>query len=206
MPRHFLNRARKEFRFNVHGMRETILALSERVNRKVQVLKLGWQAAELSDQVEAVYQRLGQDLALLLANGDRQPSQELPTHEARLALTAANGQLGVLRNELVRIDGLVRELETEVLRDDLLKLQQDLTSRMLGLERLMLPAGSPASGHSCAELSLPGDLHIVAVFRGPTVLDRPEQSPLRDGDIVIVLGPRAALKTAQHKFVPPLSL
>jgi hypothetical protein len=205
MPRHFFNRARKELRLNIHGLREVILALSERVNRKVQVLKLGWQAAHLSDQVETVYQHLGENLALLLANGERQSSPELPTNEARLALTTATGQLTVLRNELARIDGLVRELETEVLRDDLLKLQQDLTSRMLSLERVVLPAGSPAAGHSFAELSLPGDLHLVAVLRGPTVLDRPEQSPLRDGDIVIVLGQRAALKAAQPRFVPPLS-
>jgi hypothetical protein len=205
MPRHFLNRARKELRFNVHGLRETILALSERVNRKVQVLKLGWQAAELSDQVEAVYQQLGQNLVLLLANDERHLAPHLPTSDVLLALTAANGQLGLLRNELARIDGLVRELEAEVLRDDLLKLQQDLTSRMLSLERLVLPAGSPAAGRSFTELALPTDLHLVAVLRGPTALDQPAQSALRDGDIVIVLGPRAALKAAQPQLVPPLS-
>jgi hypothetical protein len=205
MPRHFLNRVQKELRVNVQGLREVILAVSERVNRKVQVLKLDWHAADLSDQVEAIQQELGQTLAMLLGSSEGQ-LQTLPTHEALQALTKAIGQLRSLRHELVRIDGLVRELETEILREDLLKFQQDLTSRTLTLERYVLPLGAPAVGRSFTDLGLGSAVRLVAVFRGPTLLDHAEQTSLRDGDTVVLLGPGAELKAAQPKFILPISL
>jgi TrkA family protein len=206
IPRHFLNRVQTELRVNVRGLREAILALSERVNRKVQVLKLDWQAAELSDHIEAVHQELGRTLAMLLASADGQPLPHLPTQEALQALRQAMGQLGTLRHELVRIDGLVRELEAEILRDDLLKFQQDLTSRALTLERYILPAGAPAAGRSFMDLGLGPDVRLVAIFRGPTLLDRTDQIPLREGDTVVVLGSSAELKVAQLKFILPIAL
>ena len=42
MTAEFLQRIRKEFTLTLTGLRETVLAISERVNRKVQVLKLHW--------------------------------------------------------------------------------------------------------------------------------------------------------------------
>jgi NhaP-type Na+/H+ and K+/H+ antiporter len=116
------------------------------------------------------------------------------------------GQLGTLRHELHRIDGLVRELETEILRDDLLKFQQDLTSRMLTLERYVLAVGAPAAGRAFKDLGLGATVRLVAVFRGPTLLDRAEQIPLREGDTVIVMGPSGELKAAQPKFILSISL
>ena len=116
------------------------------------------------------------------------------------------GQLGTLRQEVVRIDGLVRELETEILRDDLLKFQQDLTSRALTLERYVLPVGAAAVGRSVRDLGLSPGVRLVAVFRGPTMLDRSDHIPLREGDTVIVLGPNTELKVAQLQFIVPVAL
>jgi TrkA-C domain len=205
MPANFLSRIRKDLAINLHGLREVILALSERVNRKVQVMKLHWQAAQLSDQIDAVYQQLGAELATLLGSGERRPASTLPSQNALLALTRATGQLRGLRGDLLRVDGLVGELEAETLRDDLLKLQQDLGTRGLGLERLIVATETPALGRSLKELGISATCRVVTVLRGTTQLDRPEDLPLRGGDIVLLLGRTADLSVARTLLHPPMS-
>jgi K+/H+ antiporter YhaU regulatory subunit KhtT len=203
MPTDFLQRARKELTVNVEGLREIILSISERVNRKVQVLKLHWQASQLSDQIDAVYQRLGQQVDTVLAGAERRIPEPVSRDQTDLALAEAVGQLSVLRRELLRVDGLVRELEADALRDELLKLQQDLGTRGLALERVLLSPQSPAAGRPLNELGLPTQLRLIAVLRGPTLLDRPGETPLRDGDVVVLLGRPADLKAGQRLLEPP---
>jgi hypothetical protein len=205
MPTNFLSRIGKDLAINLHGLREVILAISERVNRKVQVMKLHWQAAQLSDQIDAVYQQLGAELATLLGSGERRPAHTLPSQQALLALTRAIGQLRGLRGDLLRVDGLVGELEAETLRDELLKLQQDLGTRGLGLERMVVGNETPAVGRSLKELGISVSCRVVTVLRGTTQLDQPQDLPLRGGDIVLLLGRTADLSLARTLLHPPTS-
>jgi hypothetical protein len=202
-PANFLNRIRKDLTMNIQGVREVVLAISERVNRKVQVMKLHWQAAQLTDQIEAVHQHLGGELATLLG-GERRPAQALPSEDALRALSRAVGQLRGLRHDLVRVDGLVRELEAETLRDELLKLQQDLGTRGLVLDRIIVASETSAAGRSLKELGIPVTCRVVAVLRGPTQLNQPEDLPLRAGDIVLLFGRPADLQGARTLLHPPM--
>src|SRR5256885_16179074 len=85
MTTEFLQRIRKEISVTQDTVREVIIGLSERVNRKVQTLKLHWRAASLSDQRESVLQELGADLATLLAQASGVPERdsERPGAEGR---------------------------------------------------------------------------------------------------------------------------
>jgi len=199
----FLQRARKELKLNIAGLREIILTVSERVNRKVQVLKLQWQASQISDAIDAVYERLGERLDAVVAGMERRVPDRYQVEHAAGALATAVGQLNGLRRDLVKVDGLVRELEADVLRDDLLRLQQDLGSRGLALERTILSARSPAIGRALAELSLPAELRLIAILRGPAVLEQSVHAPLREGDVILWLGRSADLKAGQQLLQPP---
>jgi hypothetical protein len=204
MPPHFLNRIRKDLTINIQGVREVVLGLSERVNRKVQVMKLHWQAAQLADQIDAVSQHLGGELATLLGSGERRPAQALPSDDALQALSRAVGQLRGLRRDLGRVDGLVRELEAETLRDELLKLQQDLGTRGLTLDRILVATETSAIGRSLKELGIPMTCRVVAVLRGPTWLEQPDDLPLHAGDIVLLFGRPADLHDARALLHPPI--
>ena len=54
-----LQRVIKETKITLAGSRESVLAISERVNRKTQTLRLHWRAAVVRHQMEAEYVRVG---------------------------------------------------------------------------------------------------------------------------------------------------
>ena len=103
----------------------------------------------------------------------------------------------------MQIDALVRELEADTLREDLVRIQQDLTVRAATLERISVARGSAVLGQPVSQLSLPPATRVVAVCRGPAFLVVDQQLVLRAGDIVILIGPRAELKTAVSQFLEP---
>jgi len=203
MTTEFLQRIRKEFTLTLTGAREAILAVSERVNRKVQILKLHWQASSLIDHIESIQQETGAFLAEHLLR-DRAPSTQVshpippePIHPeiaAKLPTTAA--RIRLLKNDLQRIDALTRELEAEALSDDLRKIQRDLCTRSATVERIVVPAGSSVCGRAVAQLGLHPDVRVAAVLRGPALMTDLDSLPLRAGDIMLLVGPREELKHA----------
>src|SRR2546430_17241761 len=76
MTTEFLQRIRKEISVTQDTVREVIIGLSERVNRKVQTLKLHWRAASPSEQRESVLQELGAYLATLPAPASGLPESD----------------------------------------------------------------------------------------------------------------------------------
>ncbi|MGH7250814.1 MAG: TrkA C-terminal domain-containing protein [Nitrospiraceae bacterium] len=203
MTTEFLQRIRKEVSVTQDAVREIVIGLSERVNRKVQTLKLHWRAASLSDQRESALQELGAYLASLLVQTSGLPERDSERLGAEARVVEAASLVRGLKKESMEIDALVRELEADALREDLLRIQQDLTVRAATLERISVPQGSSVLGQPVSHLSLPPATRVVAVCRGPAFLAVDQHLVLRAGDIVILVGPRTELKTAVSQFIEP---
>jgi len=198
MNRDFLSRLRHETTVNLHALLEAVIAISERVTRKVQILKLHWQASRIHAHIDTVYEQLGAVLDNLLARAD--PTEALLSEEAHAPLAHAAQRIRSSKAELQHLEARRRELEAETLHDHLLKLQQDLSSRSLTIERVLLAPGSPAVGHTLGQLGLSSTTRIIAVFRGPTLLAALEGDTLRAGDLVVFLGPRGELEHLVLQF------
>ena len=203
MTTEFLQRIRKEVSVTQDAVREIVIGLSERVNRKVQTLKLHWRAASLSDQRESALQELGAYLATLLVQASGLPERDSEQLGAEARVGEAASRVRGLKKESMEIDALVRELEADALREDLLRIQHDLTVRAATLERISVPQGSSVLGQPVSHLSLPPATRVVAVCRGPAFLAVDQHLVLHAGDIVILVGPRTELKTAVSQFIEP---
>jgi len=195
----FLRRIRKEFVLTARGIHETVLAIAERVNRKVQILKLHWRAASLRDHIDRLHQQLGTELCAQLASVDTQRAGMLPMIEQRLAETAS--RVSRLKKELLLVDPQVRQIESEALREDLLNLERDLFLRFAAIERLRVVQGSSASGCTVRQLGLPPCVKIAAILRGPALFLDCETVLLKPGDTVILLGLRDELKAVLPLFL-----
>lgn len=192
MTTKFFHQIRRDLTLSLEGFRETVLAVAERVTRRVQILTLRWHAAATLDQIRVLQQKTGEHVAAL-------PQEDPAALDQRLADSARRIQ--ALKRDLERTDGLISELDMEVLREDLLALQRDLAARAASMERLVLPKGAVSIGHTVAELSLPQAVRVAAVFRGPMLLLSFEHVRLRAGDIVLLLGHRDDLKEAAPRFL-----
>jgi hypothetical protein len=201
MTAEFLRRIRKEFALTATGIRETVLAVAERVNRKVQILKLHWQAASLADQIEHLHRQLGIALCEALAQHDGRRAAEPSPGPAELHLAEIASRVRLLKQELLQVDPRVRQIESEALREDLLNLERDLFLRSATLERLRVVPGAPASGCSAGQMGLPASVRVVAVLRGPSLLLSFDTILFRPGDTVILLGLRDELKTVLPLFL-----
>src|SRR5215471_13939662 len=76
----FLPRLQKELSITGQAIYETIIAIAERVNRKVEVLRLHSQASVAITQVDAAHTDLGRQITALWTR------RFLPGHEAALTL------------------------------------------------------------------------------------------------------------------------
>lgn len=198
----FLQRLTKEAKVTVAGLRESVLAIAERVNRKTQTLRLHWQASTLIRQMENVSRSVGQTLCDLVAPShtiDPLASVTQATADARLLEAATTARF--IKQELMHVEESIRELEVEVLHEDLIKIQRDLTSRSAGLSRFVVAPGSSAVGLSLAQLNLPETTRVAAVLRGPTILSSSAEIPIRVGDILILIGPQAELPGIGARFI-----
>lgn len=199
-------RLTKEASITLAGTGEAVLCLSERVNRKTQLLRLHWQAATLTQEMEKVSQNVGHVLCDLVSPSSYDTggmtAANMPTSAPLLESAAA---VRVLKQELANVERSIRELEVEALHEDLVKIQRDLTSRSAGLSRLVVAPGSSAVGLSLAQLNVPEMTHAVALLRGPTLLSPTAEVPIRVGDIVVLLGPQAALQQVASHFVAEAS-
>jgi len=197
----FIRRIRKEFTLTARGIHETVLAVAERVNRKVQILKLHWQAASLCDEIERLQQLLGAELCTVFAAHDGGQPQAAPPGltEQRVAETASRVRL--LKKELLQVDPQLRQIESEALREDLLNLERDFYLRSATIERLRVAQGAPAIGCALGQLGLPSSVRVAAVLRGPALLLNFDSVLFRPGDTVILLGLRDELKTVLPLFL-----
>lgn len=208
MTAELLSRLRKELTINLAVLRETVLAISERVNRKVQLLKLHWQASYISHTIDSNHRSLGAQLfPLASAGGDlKQHEPALHRQEAAGLLAAATSQVRLLKKELGQVDALVRELEVEAMREDLLKIQQDLSTRSATIERVHVAQGSRAMGRSISQLGLSPTTRVATVLRGPALVPPTETLVFRSGDLVVLVGPRVEVRRLLPCFVEQQSI
>lgn len=203
MSLEFIGRLQKELSLTGSAVYESVLAIAERVNRKVHILRLHSQAASLLSQIETVQGDLGRRLVGAI------PDQLSASRAATVSpadidrvLQQALGRIQNLKQTLVQVDGQIRELKMETIHEDLLRLQRDLSFRSAALDRLLVAQGSPAVGKSLADLALPSSARLVTVFRGPFLIPPSDAFVFRPDDIAIVIGLRTDLDQVALWFAP----
>jgi hypothetical protein len=194
MSLEFFGRLQRELSLTGSAVYESVVAIAERVNRKVHVLRLHNQAANLLTQIETVQGHLGRHIAAALPNRSstgREPVL-LPTELERSLYHAAD-RVHHLKQTLVQLDAQIRELKLEAIHEDLLKLQRDLSLRAAAIERIPVAQGSQVDGKPVSELSWPSTVRLITIFRGPFLIPPTDAFVFRPDDIVIVIGLRADL-------------
>ena len=201
MSLELLGRIQQELSITGSAIYETVLALAERANRKVQVLRLHSQASSLLSQIEEVHGELGRQIATLCAR--RPPySHEPPLRSDQLesVLGQAGDRVQHLKRTLLNVDSQIRELKLETIHHELLTLQQDLSLRAAAIERLPLARGSPMIGRTLAEVALPSSVRLVTVLRGPFLVPPDQTLVLRVDDILVMIGLQEDLAQVTSEF------
>jgi len=201
MSLELLGRIQQELSITGSAIYETILALAERANRKVQVLRLHNQASSLLSQIEQAHGELGRQIASLCAK--RPPfshESTLPSDQLERFLGQAGERVQQLKRTLLSVDSNIRELKLETIHHELLTLQQDLSLRAAAIERFPVVQGSPVIGRTLAEVALPASVRLVTVFRGPFLVPPDDALVLRAGDTLVMIGLQADLAQVASEF------
>lgn len=195
-----LGRLQKELSITGQALYETIIAVAERVNRKVEVLRLHGQASAVITQVDMTHAELGRQITALWTR------RFLPGLEASLVaelnqlLVQTMARIHQLKQTLSTVDSQVRALKLETVQEDFLTLQRELSCRSAALERISLAQGSPAIGRKVGDLGLPDSVRVVTIFRGPFLITSSEDLVLRADDLLIVIGLQSDLAQAAAQF------
>ena len=203
MSLEFFGRLQRELSLTGSAVYESVVAIAERVNRKVHVLRLHGQAASLLTQIESVQGDLGRDIAASLPNRSsavREPG--LPSPELERSLNQATDRIHHLKQTLVQVDAQIRDLKLEAIHQDLLTLQRDLSLRAAAIERIPVSHGAPAVGKPVSAFSWPSSVRLVTIFRGPFLIPPADEFVFTPEDIVIVIGLRADLDHVGRWFTP----
>lgn len=203
MPLELLGRIQQELSITSSAIYETVLAIAERVNRKVQVLRLHGQAASLLSQIEQVHGELGYQIATLCAR--RPPfshESTLPSDQLDRLLSQAGERIQQLKQTLLGVDSRIRELKQETIHHELLTLQQDLSLRTAAIERFPVIQGSPVIGKTLTEMALPPSIRLVTVLRGPFVVPPDDALILRANDVLVIIGLQGDLAKVASSFTP----
>jgi hypothetical protein len=201
MSLELLGRIQQELSISGSAIYETVLALAERANRKVQVLRLHSQASNLLSQIEQVHGELGRQIAALCAK--RPPfshESTLPSDQLERVLGQAGDRIQQLKQTLLGVDSHIHELKLETIHHELLTLQQDLNLRAAAIERFPVVQGSPVIGRTLAEVALPASVRLVTVLRGPFLVPPDNALVLRVDDILVMIGLQADLAQVASEF------
>jgi hypothetical protein len=198
----FLGRLQRELSLTGSAVYESVVAVAERVNRKVHVLRLHGQAASLLTHIETVQGGLGQHLAAALSR-DAFGRPGLSPSELERALAQATDRVHGLKQSLVQVDTQIRALKLEAIQGDLLALQRDLSLRAAAIDRLTVSQASHAVGKRVPDLAWPTTVRLVTVFRGPFLIPPTEAFVFRADDIVIAVGLRTDLDHIAGWFTVP---
>lgn len=201
MSLELLGRIQQELSITSSAVYETVLAIAERVNRKVQVLRLHSQASSLLSQIEQVHGELGYQIATLCAR--RPPfshESTLPSDQLERLLSQAGERIQQLKRTLLGVDSRIRELKQETIHHELLTLQQDLSLRTAAIERFPVVQGSPVIGKTLAEMALPLSIRLVTVLRGPFLVPPDDALILRVNDVLVIIGLQGDLAKVASSF------
>ena len=196
-----LGRIQQELSITGSAIYETVLALSERANRKVQVLRLHNHASNLLSQIEQRHGDLGRHIVALCAK--RSPlTLEPPLSSTQLGqvLGQAGDRIQQLKQTLLNVDSQIRELKLETIHHELLTLQQDLSLRAAAIERFTIVRGSPVIGKRLAEVAWPPSVRLVTILRGPFLVSPDDTLILRVDDVLIMIGLQVDLALVSSDF------
>ncbi|MGB4068883.1 MAG: TrkA C-terminal domain-containing protein [Nitrospira sp.] len=197
-----LGRVHKELSITGHAFYETILSISELVNRKVQIIRLHWQASTLLQRIDDITAEVGQQIVVQVS--DRLQDQSHPDSVVGVidqTLADAISRVQELKQTLIGVDAEIRELKIETVHQELLSLQQDLALRSGGIERLTVVRGAAAAGQPLSALPQCFSTSVAAVLRGPFLLAPTHDLQFRPGDIVVLVGVQAELDQLVSWFV-----
>ena len=197
-----LGRVHKELSITGHAFYETILSISELVNRKVQIIRLHWQASTLLQRIDDVTAEVGQQIVVQVS--DRLQNQSHPDSVVGVidqTLADAISRVQELKQTLIGVDAEIRELKIETVHQELLSLQQDLALRSGGIERLTVVRGAAAAGQPLSALPQCSSTSVAAVLRGPFLLTPTHDLQFRPGDIVVLVGVQTELDQLVSWFV-----
>jgi hypothetical protein len=193
MTTEFLYRIRKELTITLAALRETLIAIAERVNRKVQILQLHYQAANVSERMRSIHQAVGVRLAEALTDTVA-ASDFLMRDQVGPLLGESASQLRLLKKELAQIDARIGQMELETVREELFQIHRDLSIRSAVMRRVVLEAGSQALGRAVSDLPLPSG-RVAAVLRGSALLTAVDGVVLQQGDVIVIIGLEEDLAT-----------
>ncbi len=178
------------------GAKEAVLAVAERVARRVQVTKLQLQATDAEERLRQAHESLGQHLyAARVA-----PSPDTASPTATVA--TVDGSLPLcedIRSEQRALQEILDRLasrQDDTLIVPLLRLQEDLQAGGGAVERVTIAPNAHANGKPLSEVALPESVRIVLVRRNDGILFPSNQMVVRAGDQVTVIGNRSALPGA----------
>lgn len=182
----FFGRLHKELSITGSALYEIVLSISERVNRKTQIIRLHWHASGVLQQIDEVTAEVGRQLADQISR----PSLNQNQHDSAMDTTVSQAATRVqaLKQSLTQIDGQIRELKLEAIHEDSLKLQQDLTVRSAKIERLTITRHAAAVGQTISAMPRSSSVHIASVLRGPFLLAPSEGLIFRTDDIIVLIG------------------
>ena len=202
-----LGRVHKELSITGHAFYETILSISELVNRKVQIIRFHWQASMLLQRIDDVTAKVGQQIVAQVS--DRLLYQSHPDSVVGVidqTLADAMSRVQELKQSLTEVDDQIRELKIETAHQDLLSIQRDLALRSGGIERLTVVRGAAAAGQPLSALPPSSSAHVATVLRGPFLLAPTNDLLFRPGDIVVLIGAQTELDQLVSWFTGQRSL
>jgi len=205
MSLEFIGRLQKELSLTGSAVYESVVAVAERVNRKVHILRLHGQAAQLLNQIEIAHGDLGHRIANVVPDkvSPGRGSLSIAPDELQRTLDQSVGRVRDLKEALHQVDGQIRELKMETIHEDLLTLQRDLSLHSVGLERMLVVRRAPAIGKHPADLTFPASVRLITVFRGPFLISPSDSLNFQLDDVVVVMGARSELDQVAALFGTP---
>ena len=202
MSLELLGRIQQELSITGNAIYETVLALAERANRKVQVLRLHSHASNLLSQIELGHGDIGRQIAAFCTKAPPFSHEStVPSDQMESVLGQAGDRIQQMKQTLLGIDSQIRELKLETVHHELLTLQQDLSHRAAAIERFSLARGSPIIGRTLAEVTLPPSVRLITVLRGPFLVPPDNALALRVDDILVMIGLKADLERVGSELI-----
>jgi hypothetical protein len=191
-----LTRLRQELRFTLATVEEGTLAVAERVNRKVQLMRLHWQASQIQAALSRVYRHLGETLSQNLTETGL-------SFEARMSIQTTQTVDDVLhqslpqvqsyKGQLERISTQVGVLRSEFVHDDLVRYYRDIQIHGETFAYVPVARGSSCIGLAFDALASRYGVRVLMVVRGAVLLNATDRSVVRAGDQLALAGPAEVL-------------
>lgn len=190
-----LTRLHQELRFTLATIEEGTLAVAERVNRKVQLMRLHWQASQVQAALSRVHRHLGEAVSReAIETGFSSPNEgRLSPSAAEDLLRHSLPQVQSYKEQLERINGQVGVLRSEFVHDDLVRYYRDIQIRGETFAYVPVARGSSCIGLPFEALASRYGVRVLMIVRGAVLLNPAERSMLRAGDLVALVGPESAL-------------